>query len=101
MIDAAGAIYVLGGEDCGATDYNDVWVSTNGGARPDSVGGVGWSGMRLSAQTRTAALARSQLHAHMQRAHAHANATTHAARERSGLRSCVRERTHVLVLACA
>ncbi len=41
MIDAAGAIYVIGGE--GGNDsifYNDVWVSTDGGARPDSVRGV-------------------------------------------------------------
>ncbi len=32
MIDAAGAIYVIGGVD-GATHYNDVWASTDGGAR--------------------------------------------------------------------
>ncbi len=39
VIDAAGAIYVIGGE--GFTGYlNDVWASTDGGARPDSVGGV-------------------------------------------------------------
>ncbi len=31
MIDAAGAIYVLGG--VGNDGYKDVWVSTNGGAR--------------------------------------------------------------------
>ncbi len=30
VIDAAGAIYVLGGND-GTVLYNDVWVSTNGG----------------------------------------------------------------------
>ncbi len=44
VIDAAGAIYVIGGYD-GTTDYNDVWVSTDGGARPDSVNG-GWSAGR-------------------------------------------------------
>ncbi len=37
MIDAAGAIYVIGGEG-GSTVFNDVWVSTDGGARPDSGG---------------------------------------------------------------
>ena len=30
MVDAAGAIYVIGG--VGATYYRDVWVSTDGGA---------------------------------------------------------------------
>ena len=38
VIDAAGAIYVIGG--AGAMYYKDVWVSTDGGARPDSVGGL-------------------------------------------------------------
>jgi hypothetical protein len=39
VIDAAsGAIYVIGG--LGATYLQDVWVSTDGGAQPDSVGGV-------------------------------------------------------------
>ncbi len=38
-VDAAGAIYVIGGLGS-TTYYKDVWVSTNGGARPDSVGGV-------------------------------------------------------------
>ncbi len=37
VVDAAGAIYVLGGYD--STDYQDVWASTDGGPRPDSVGG--------------------------------------------------------------
>ena len=33
VVDAAsGAIYVIGGYD-GTTDYNDVWASTDGGAR--------------------------------------------------------------------
>ncbi len=42
MIDAAGAIYVIGGYNGGFADYyEDVWVSTDGGAQPDSVGGVG------------------------------------------------------------
>ncbi len=36
MIDAAGAIYVIGGTN-GTTDYRDVWVSTDGGVQPDSV----------------------------------------------------------------
>ncbi len=45
MIDAAGAIYVLGGYSfsgtSGTTLYNDVWVSTDGGAPPDSGKGGG------------------------------------------------------------
>jgi hypothetical protein len=32
VIDAAGAIYVLGGLGTGSTNYNDVWKSTDGGA---------------------------------------------------------------------
>jgi hypothetical protein len=43
VIDAAGAIYVIGGDgdsDAGLTDYHDVWVSTDGGAGPDSVLGI-------------------------------------------------------------
>ncbi len=39
MVDAAGAIYVLGGRG-GGTYLNDVYASTDGGARPDSVRGV-------------------------------------------------------------
>ncbi len=35
VIDAAGAIYVLGGNN-GGTFLNEVWASTDGGARPDS-----------------------------------------------------------------
>jgi hypothetical protein len=42
VVDAARAIYVIGGTD-GTTNFNDVWASTDGGARPDSVKG-GWSG---------------------------------------------------------
>ncbi len=39
MVDAvSGAIYVIGG-DRGGTFYADVWVSTDGGARPDYVQG--------------------------------------------------------------
>ncbi len=42
VIDAAGAIYVIGGSG-GTTDFNDVWASTDGGARtglaPGLVGG--------------------------------------------------------------
>ncbi len=37
VIDAAGAIYVLGGRRGRTEDYNDVWVSTDGGA--DRIGG--------------------------------------------------------------
>ncbi len=33
VIDAAGAIYVIGGTGFG-TGYQDVWASTDGGARP-------------------------------------------------------------------
>jgi hypothetical protein len=40
VIDAAGAIYVIGGWSIGGTRFNDVWASTDGGARPDSVGGA-------------------------------------------------------------
>ena len=40
MIDAAGAIYVIGGYN-GTTYFNDVLVSTDGGARPDSRWAVG------------------------------------------------------------
>ncbi len=52
MIDAAGAIYVIGGE--GDTNFNDVWVSTDGGTRPDSVapGGTGWVLREYSKGTR-------------------------------------------------
>jgi hypothetical protein len=32
VVDAAGAIYVIGGIGTGDTHYNDVWVSTDGGA---------------------------------------------------------------------
>ncbi len=41
MVDAAGAIYVIGGGNAnGRSLYADVWASTDGGARPDSVRGV-------------------------------------------------------------
>ncbi len=45
VVDAAGAFYVIGGIfviggfNASTTAYKDVWVSTDGGARPDSVGG--------------------------------------------------------------
>jgi hypothetical protein len=39
VVDAAGAIYVIGGGIQDGTYFNDVWASTDGGARPDSVGG--------------------------------------------------------------
>ncbi len=38
VVDASGAIYVIGGFDGGIL-YNDVWASIDGGVRPDSVGG--------------------------------------------------------------
>ncbi len=50
VVDAAGAIYVVGGNSVGTTYFNDVWVSTDGGARPDSVGGVHWVGTRGGTQ---------------------------------------------------
>jgi hypothetical protein len=40
VVDAAGAIYVIGGRASSGTDFNDVWVSADGGTRPDSVKGV-------------------------------------------------------------
>ena len=43
VVDAAGAIYVIGGWTLTAGNaayYADVWVSTDGGARPDSVKGA-------------------------------------------------------------
>ncbi len=36
VVDAAGAIYVIGGYG-----FSDIWASTDGGARPDSVKGGG------------------------------------------------------------
>jgi hypothetical protein len=44
VVDAAGAIYVIGGNNR-STYLNDVYTSTDGGARPDSVGG--WVGQAL------------------------------------------------------
>jgi hypothetical protein len=43
VVDAAGAIYVIGGysDFFDRTHYHDVWASTDGGARPDSVQGGG------------------------------------------------------------
>jgi hypothetical protein len=35
VTDAAGAIYVIGGQDFNGVYLNDVWASTDGGARPD------------------------------------------------------------------
>jgi hypothetical protein len=32
VVDAAGAIYVIGGEGINGILFNDVWVSTDGGA---------------------------------------------------------------------
>ncbi len=43
VIDAAGAIYVIGGNDNGGSGFKDVWVSTDGGARAGLRQGVlGW-----------------------------------------------------------
>ncbi len=44
MIDAAGAIYVIGGG--GSTRYRDVWASTDGGADRTRAGSLGefWVG---------------------------------------------------------
>jgi hypothetical protein len=58
VIDAAGAIYVVGG--LGSTGfYNDVWVSTDGGARPDSragthgvLGEISWRARRTEGYSR-------------------------------------------------
>jgi hypothetical protein len=33
VVDASGAIYVIGGWSGGGTYYSDVWASTDGGAR--------------------------------------------------------------------
>ncbi len=44
VIDAAGAIYVIGGFG-GGDDHDDVWASTDGGARPDPSQGRGGGGM--------------------------------------------------------
>jgi hypothetical protein len=45
VVDAAGAIYVIGGFGGGEAYFNDVYASTDGGASPDAVGGwsVGYS----------------------------------------------------------
>ncbi len=46
VIDAAGAIYVIGGSHY-VTDFNDVWASTDGGAQPGPAPRVGagyWAG---------------------------------------------------------
>ena len=46
VVDAAGAIYVIGGGDA-STNYRDVWASTDGGAdrtRAGCSGSTGWVG---------------------------------------------------------
>jgi hypothetical protein len=50
VVDAAGAIFVIGGLGDGFTYCRDVWASTDGGARPDSrgysrgtLGGTRWN----------------------------------------------------------
>jgi hypothetical protein len=47
VVDATGAIYVIGGYSRSSgitlfqdTYFNDVWASTDGGSRPDSVKGL-------------------------------------------------------------
>jgi hypothetical protein len=50
VIDAAGAIYVIGGS-YRTTVYNDVWASTDGGARA-GLRREGWSGCGYSGGTR-------------------------------------------------
>jgi hypothetical protein len=50
VIDAAGAIYVIGGRDFTGTDYNDVWVSTDGGAWAGLGPGGGRGGTRGGTQ---------------------------------------------------
>jgi hypothetical protein len=42
VVDAAGSIYVIGGGSDGKPFLPDadVWASTDGGARPDNVGGT-------------------------------------------------------------
>ncbi len=57
MIDAAGAIYVIGGFISTYAHLQDVWVSSDGGARPDSVWGysrgyTGWYAGGYSGGTR-------------------------------------------------
>jgi hypothetical protein len=42
VVDAAGAIYVIGGYAYGSTHFHDVWASTDGGARA-GLGRGGWS----------------------------------------------------------
>jgi hypothetical protein len=43
MVDAAGAIYVIGGRGGGGdTYYQDVWVSTDGGVDRFSLARGGW-----------------------------------------------------------
>ncbi len=42
MIDAAGAIYVIGGDSNYSFFCKDVWVSTDGGADRTRSGMVGW-----------------------------------------------------------
>jgi hypothetical protein len=46
VIDAAGAIYVIGGRDNRGTYYNNVWQSTDGGARAGLRHGGGSGGTR-------------------------------------------------------
>ena len=42
VVDAAGAIYVIGGSGAGTTSFQDVWVSTDGGADRNRSRVVGW-----------------------------------------------------------
>jgi hypothetical protein len=40
VIDAAGTVYIISGDSGSGTFYNDVWVSTDGGADQTRVGGT-------------------------------------------------------------
>jgi hypothetical protein len=42
VVDADGAMYVIGGDGGNRYFCRDVWVSTDGGARAESVEGNGW-----------------------------------------------------------
>jgi hypothetical protein len=53
VVDAAGAIYVIGGRGFNNTFFNDVWASTDGGARPASVGGGRAAHVRAAADSIT------------------------------------------------
>jgi hypothetical protein len=65
VIDAAGAIYVIGGYD-GSTPYKDVWVSTDRGAdRTTSGGGGGGRGVLFGLARYTSGTRRVRGKVHM------------------------------------